>query len=47
MITSKDIVKVGDVVIAEGTVALNRDFGAGYSYPVMLENAKVKAEKAM
>ncbi len=47
MITSKDIVKVGDVVIAEGTVAVNRDFGAGYSYPVMIEDATVKAEKSM
>jgi hypothetical protein len=47
MVTSKDIVKVGDIVIAEGTVAVNRDFGAGYSYPVMLEDANVKTEKSM
>ncbi len=47
MITSKDIVKVGDVVVAEGTVAINKDFGAGYSYPVMIEDANVKAEKSM
>jgi hypothetical protein len=47
MITSKDIVRVGDVVIAEGTVAINKDFGAGYSYPVMIEDATVKADKAM
>jgi hypothetical protein len=47
MITSKDIVKVGDVVVAEGTVAVNKDFGAGYSYPVMIEDATVKADKSM
>jgi len=47
MITSKDIVKVGDIVVAEGTVAVNKDFGAGYSYPVMVEDASVKAEKSM
>jgi len=47
MITSKDIVKVGDVVVAEGTVAVNKDFGAGYSYPVMIEDANVKDEKSM
>ena len=47
MITSKDIVKLGDVVVAEGTVAVNKDFGAGYSYPVMIEDATVKAEKSM
>jgi hypothetical protein len=47
MITSKDIVRVGDVVVAEGRIAVNQDFGAGYSYPVMIEDAKVKAEKSM
>jgi hypothetical protein len=47
MVTSKDIVKVGDIVVVEGRVAINKDFGAGYSYPVMLEDAKVKTEKAL
>ena len=47
MITSKDIVRVGDIVVAEGKVAVNQDFGAGYSYQVMIEDAKVKAEKSM
>jgi len=47
MITTRDIVKVGDVVVVEGKVAVNRDFGAGYSYPVMIEDAIVKAEKSM
>jgi len=47
MVTTKDIVKVGDIVVAEGQVAVNQDFGAGYSYPVMLEDAKVKAEKSL
>jgi len=35
---------VGSVVVIEGTVALNRDFGAGYSYAVIVENAKVTVE---
>jgi hypothetical protein len=32
---------VGEVVVARGTVALDRDVGAGYAYPVLLEDAKV------
>jgi hypothetical protein len=45
MVTSPDSVKTGDVVIVEGTVEINQDFGAGYSYPVLLSNAKLKEEK--
>ncbi len=47
MVTSKDIVRVGDVVVVEGKVSVNKDFGAGYSYPVMIEDANVQAEKSM
>jgi hypothetical protein len=38
-ITSKDIVKVGEVLTFEGTIALNKDFGYGYKYSVLMENA--------
>jgi len=31
--------KEGDIVVAEGTVATDRDFGYGYFYPVIVENA--------
>ncbi len=34
-------VTVGDVVVARGTVALNKDFGGGYSYPVIVEDAAI------
>ena len=44
MVTSPDSVKAGDVVIVEGTVEINQDFGAGYSYPVMLSNATLKVQ---
>ena len=44
MVTSADSTKAGDVVIVEGTVEINQDFGAGYSYPVLLSNATVKAQ---
>jgi hypothetical protein len=35
-------VKVGDVVTMTGVVAVDKDFTAGYAYPVMVENAKLK-----
>jgi hypothetical protein len=41
-VTTQDSVKVGDVVIFEGVIALNKDVGAGYFYDVIMENAGVK-----
>ncbi len=41
-ITTKAKIKVGDVVTFEGVIALNREFGAGYSYPVILEEAVIR-----
>jgi len=35
-------VNVGDVVVFEGTVTLNKDFGHGYSYEILLEEGKLK-----
>jgi len=35
----------GSLVVIEGTLGLNRDFGAGYSYAVIVENAKVTVEQ--
>jgi hypothetical protein len=40
-VTTTDAAAVGDVVLATGTVRLDRDFGAGYSYPVLIENGKL------
>ena len=40
-VTTKETVAVGDVVTVTGTVKLDKDFGAGYAYPVMIEDAKV------
>jgi hypothetical protein len=31
-------------VLIEGVVALNKDFGAGYKYSVLVEDAKVTVE---
>jgi hypothetical protein len=41
MITTKEDVKVGEVVTAHGTVGTNRDLGAGYHYAVLVENATI------
>ncbi len=34
--------KVGDVVIFEGTIILNKDFGYGYSYEVLMVDGMIK-----
>ncbi len=41
-ITTQDSVKVGDIVIFDGKVFLDQDFGAGYFYEVILEDAILK-----
>ncbi len=40
-VTTKENVKVGDVVTFSGRIALDKDFGAGYAYEVIMENATV------
>jgi hypothetical protein len=40
-ITSLDVVKVDDVVTFEGTISINKDFGYGYSYELIMEDAKL------
>ncbi|MGA7836884.1 MAG: hypothetical protein WB996_02895, partial [Ignavibacteriaceae bacterium] len=48
LVTTKETAKVGDVVAFEGTVVTNKDFGAGYSYNVMIEGAKIiKGNKSL
>ena len=42
--TSKPLPKLGDIVTVTGPVTLNKDFGMGYQYPVILEGAEVKVE---
>lgn len=44
-VTSKaGFAAVGSTVVIVGTVALNRDFGSGYKYDVIVENAIVRVE---
>ena len=44
LVTSDAAAKVGDVVTVTGTVAVDKDFTAGYAYAVMIENAKIEAK---
>ena len=39
VITSNDNVQVGQTVIFEGLISTNRDFGAGYKYELLMEDA--------
>jgi len=44
LITTTDKATLGDTVLIEGRVTLNKDFGAGYKYDVLLEDARVTVE---
>jgi len=44
VVTTSASVSVGDMILIHGPVAVDRDFGLGYKYSVMLENAKVEVE---
>ena len=41
-VTSSVTTAVGDVILVQGTVAVDRDFGSGYRYAVIVEDASVK-----
>jgi hypothetical protein len=44
VMTSDQEVLVGDIIIAEGKVVVDKDFGAGYFFPVMIEDVKIEKE---
>jgi len=44
LVTSKSETKLGDVVLVKGIVRTNQDFGAGYSYPVMIEAEELSSK---
>lgn len=43
-VTTDTAAKLGDTVLVTGEVSTNRDFGAGYKYAVIIEDAKVTVE---
>jgi hypothetical protein len=43
-VTTQARVKVGDLVLVTGVLVTNRDFGSGYKYPLIVEDATVAVE---
>lgn len=43
--TTKDTAKVGDKVMVTGTLAVGKDFGAGYKYEAIIEDAVITLVK--
>lgn len=41
VVTSQDMPSVGDVITVSGTVYTDKDFGAGYKYNVIIEEASI------
>lgn len=44
VMTSNEEAQVGDIITAEGKVVIDKDFGAGYFFPVMIEDVKIEKE---
>ncbi len=42
--TASGAAKVGDIVLVEGVAAVDRDFGSGYRYAILVEEATVTVE---
>ena len=43
-VTTEAKVEAGDTVLVQGALAVDKDFGFGYKYEVLVENAKVTVE---
>lgn len=43
-VTTDAVAKIGDTVSAKGVLGIDRDFGAGYRYDVIIEDATVTVE---
>jgi hypothetical protein len=44
VLTTTSTVQIGQIIVAEGTIAIDKDFGSGYVYSIILEDAEIKAE---
>jgi len=40
-VTTEETVAMGDIVAFEGKISLNKDFGAGYKYEIIMEDAHI------
>ena len=43
-VTTSQMAEVGATVVVEGVLVMDRDFGSGYKYAVIIENAAVTIE---
>ena len=43
-VTTNDIAKVGETIVVEGILVLDKDFGSGYKYDAIVEEAKIVKE---
>ncbi len=41
LVTSNDTARIGDIVTAKGTLYKDKDFGSGYKYAVIVEDASI------
>lgn len=41
-VTTSEVVRLGDVLSLEGTITLDKDFGAGYRYDIIMEGATIR-----
>ena len=44
VITSGEKVQVGDIIVAEGKLTVDKDFGAGYFFSVIIEDARIEKD---
>ncbi len=42
--TTADTAKTGDIVVVSGRISLDKDFGSGYRYELIIEDAKLVVE---
>ena len=40
--TTQAVIQVGDTVTLEGTLAIDKEYGVGYTYPLIVEDAELK-----
>jgi hypothetical protein len=44
LVTSNSSVNMGDIIVVKGKLALDKDYGSGYKYAVVLEEGEITAE---
>jgi hypothetical protein len=44
IVTSTSETAVGETIVLTGTIVLDKDFGAGYSFPVLMDDASITKE---